>query len=256
MPPATRSLERICFVLVHTSHPGNVGSVARAMKVMGLSDLRLVAPRFADVTMRGEATAFASGATDVLAAARLFDTLEAATADVSLAVAVSAEGREFAPAASDPERASAAAIAELDRQPGHRVAFVFGCERVGLSIEQAQRCQLLTSIPTGSSYSSLNLAQAVQVIAYCLRRAADASCEQVSRPGQGVRFADQQAVEGLFAHLERALITVGYLDPDHPKKLMPRLRRLFARARLEEEEVDLLRGICKMMEKSARRSQP
>lgn len=254
MPSVPRSLDRICFVLMQTSHPGNVGAAARAMKVMGLTDLRLVAPRFDDVLERSEAVAFASGATDLLAAARLYGTLDAAIADVSLAVAVSAEAREFGPPVVDPEAGAAAALAELDVHPGHRVAFVFGSERVGLSIGQAQRCQLLVSIPAGPCYSSLNLAQAVQVIAYCLRRAAADPAPAAA--ADAPRLADQQAIEGLFEHLERALVAVGYLDPRHPKKLMPRLRRLFSRARLEEEEIDLLRGICKMMEKRGREGRP
>jgi tRNA/rRNA methyltransferase len=263
MTPALRSLDRVGIVLVHTSHPGNVGAVARAMKVMGLSDLRLVAPRFADVRDRAEAIAFASGATDVLAAARLFDTLDDAIADASLAVAVSADAREFGPAAADPETCAISAIDEV-ADPARRVAFVFGCERVGLSIAQVQRCQLLASIPADPGYSSLNLAQAAQVIAYCLRRAAlaaDAAVGRASEAASGTasgedsgsaaaRIADQRAIEGLFEHLERALVAVDFLDPRHPKKLMPRLRRLFARARLEQEEVDLLRGICKQMERS------
>jgi tRNA/rRNA methyltransferase len=255
MPPALRCLDRIAIVLVRTSHPGNVGAAARAMRVMGLSQLRLVAPRFADVLGRDEAVAFASGATDVLAAARVYPTLEAAIADASLAVAVSAEAREFAGPVADPYDCAAAALAELETHPAHRVAFVFGSERVGLSIGQAQRCQMLTSIPTDASYSSLNLAQAVQVIAYCLRRAAlEAAAAPPASDGAGSRLADQEAIAGLFDHLERALVAVEYLDPRHPKKLMPRLRRLFSRARLEEEEIDLLRGICKKMERSGRGS--
>jgi tRNA/rRNA methyltransferase len=250
MTPALRSLDRVGIVLVHTSHPGNVGAVARAMKVMGLSDLRLVAPRFADVRDRAEAIAFASGAADVLAAARLFDTLDDAIADASIAVAVSADVREFGPAAADPETCAVSAIDEV-ADPARRVAFVFGCERVGLSIAQVQRCQLLASIPADPGYSSLNLAQAAQVIAYCLRRAALAANDSSNVSGSAAaRIADQRAIEGLFEHLERALVAVDFLDPRHPKKLMPRLRRLFARARLEQEEVDLLRGICKQMERS------
>jgi tRNA/rRNA methyltransferase len=265
------SLDRISIVLVETSHPGNVGAAARAMRVMGLSDLRLVAPRHDDAALRDEARAFASGATDVLSRARVFATLDEALGDVTLAIAVSAAGREFAPSAREPEACAAEALAELRRHPSHRAAFVFGSERVGLSIEQAQRCQLLLSIPAEPDYSSLNLAQAVQVVTYCLRRASltkvpdqDQVCPS---PGQdrseapmdmasaaGLLAADQRAIEGFYTHLESALVAIGYLDPKHPKKLMPRLRRLFSRTRLEQEEVDLLRGVCKMMERTAERA--
>jgi tRNA/rRNA methyltransferase len=249
------SLDRVSIVLVETSHPGNVGAAARAMRVMGLSDLRLVAPRHADAAHRDEARAFASGATEVLRSARVFSTLDDALADVTLAIAVSAAGREFAPEARDPEACAAEALAEVARHGSHRAAYVFGSERVGLSIEQAGRCQLLLSIPAEADYSSLNLAQAVQVVAYCLRRAASAAASAgLAPPAAPGPHADQKAVEGFYSHLERALVAVGYLDPDHPKKLMPRLRRLFSRTRLEQEEVDLLRGICKMMERSAERA--
>jgi len=254
------SLDRVSIVLVETSHPGNVGAVARAMRVMGLADLRLVAPRLADVTRRDEAVAFASGAVDVLDRATVHPTLDDAIADVTLAVAVSAGGREFAPEAATPETCAEAALDELALDPAHRVAFVFGSERVGLSIEQAQRCQRLLSIPTAGDYSSLNLAQAVQVVSYCLMRAASGRLAveaplrvAAGTPGDPARtqLADLRSVEGFLAHFEQALVAVGYLDPAHPKKLMPRMRRLFARARLEQEEVDLLRGVCKMMERAA-----
>ena len=267
--PAT--LARIAFVLVGTSHPGNVGSAARAMKTMGLVDLRLVAPRFADVCERPEAHALASGAVDLLASARCYATLDDALADVALAVAVSAEPREFGPQAEPPEICAAQALAVLDADTDHRVAFVFGPERTGLSIEMVQACGLLASIPANPDYSSLNLAQALQILAYCLRREAlrsgaapradgrlvpgsSTAPEQTSEPAEeGAHLADQRAVQGFFEHLERSLLAIGFLDPAHPKKLMPRLRRLFVRARLRTEEVDLLRGICKLMERIDRR---
>jgi tRNA/rRNA methyltransferase len=259
------SLDRVSIVLVETSHPGNVGATARAMRVMGLSQLRLVAPRFPDIARRDEARAFASGATDVLERATVHPTLDDAIADTVLAVAVSAGGREFAPDATTPEACAEAALDDLAADPAHRVAFVFGSERVGLSIEQAQRCQRLLSIPTAGDYSSLNLAQAVQVVTYCLMRAAAASAgrpdgthashaSHAPSGGPRAQLAELRSVEGFLAHLERSLVAVGYLDPEHPKKLMPRMRRLFSRARLEQEEVDLLRGVCKMMERAASRA--
>lgn len=252
------ALARIAFVLVGTSHPGNVGSAARAMKTMGLADLRLVAPRFEDVCERPEAHALASGAADLLASARRFATLDEALADVALAVAVSAEPREFGPQAEPPETCAAQALDVLAADPAHRVAFVFGPERTGLSIEMVQACGLLASIPANPEYSSLNLAQALQILAYCLRREAlqpgPAIAVANAPPAEDTaHLADQRAVQGFFEHLERALLAIGFLDPEHPKKLMPRLRRLFVRARLRTEEVDLLRGICKLMERTDRR---
>lgn len=269
--PDPPTLARVAFVLVGTSHPGNVGAAARAMRTMGLADLRLVAPRFGDVAQRPEARAFASGATGLLDGARRFDTLAEAIGDAVLAVAVSAEPREFGPDPAPPEDCAAEAIGLLDADPAHRVAFVFGAERTGLSVDAVQACGRLVGIPASPGYPSLNLAQAIQVVAYCVRRAAleafarrragtsapsplaeplGASFEDAT---DGLRLADQHAVQGLLDHLERALFAIGFLDPAHPKKLMPRLRRLVLRARLRPEEVDLLRGVCKRMERSARR---
>jgi tRNA/rRNA methyltransferase len=266
-------LERVTFVLVGTSHPGNVGSAARAMKTMGLSDLRLVHPRFADVCQQPEAIAFASGATDRLQTARIFPRLSDALADCVMAIAVSAESREFGPVPQLPEAAARAALDVLHVHAEHRVAFVFGPERTGLSIESVQACAQMLSIPASPLYSSLNLAQALQVVAYVLRReslgaagsmAATATADASMATSSGSspasfpteRLADQRAVQGLLEHLERASIAVGFLDPAHPKKLMPRLSRLLQRARLSPEEVDLLRGLCKRMEQPIPQARP
>jgi tRNA/rRNA methyltransferase len=270
--PDPPSLARVAFVLVGTSHPGNVGAAARAMRTMGLADLRLVSPRFDDVARRPEARAFASGATDVLDAAGRFEALADAIGDAALAIAVSAEPREFGPEPAPPETCAAEAVALLAADPAHRVAFVFGAERTGLSIEAVQSCARLVGIPASPGHSSLNLAQAIQVVAYCVRREALDAAARDAGTGSGRtprhdahgagdggsghesgRLADQRAVQGLLEHLERALVAIGFLDPAHPKKLMPRLRRLLLRARLEPEEVDLLRGVCKRMERGGRR---
>jgi len=256
------ALSRVAVVLVEPSHTGNVGAAARAMNVMGLRDLVLVSPRVPQAHEDPQAIAFASGATQLLERARVVHTLEAALAGVSLAVAISADPREFGPVPLAPEDAARRLLGELGSHGGHRAALVFGTERTGLSIEQVSRCQLLCSIPGDPRYHSLNLAQAVQVMAYVLRREAIAAG---GRPGEGdarsgsaahPRLASQEAIEGFYTHLERALQAIGFLDPSHPKKLMPRLRRLFARTRLEVEEVDLLRGICKMTELAGRANPP
>jgi tRNA/rRNA methyltransferase len=258
-----QALERLAFVLVEPCQPGNVGAAARAMRAMGFRDLVLVAPQVPDVLAHPQTLAFASGANDLLARARIVSTLEAAIADATLVVGVSADPREFGPPPLTPEAAAASAMAELAADPAHRVALVFGTERIGLSVEQVQRCQLLCSIPGDPDHHSLNLAQAVQILAYVLRRCAqeqqplDAPAHGPARTVQsGRRFASQAAIEGFFVHLERALVVIGFLDPAHPKKLMPRLRRLFSRSRLEIEEVDLLRGVCKMAEQAGRENPP
>jgi tRNA/rRNA methyltransferase len=252
-PPTPRALERVHFVLVRPSHPGNVGACARAMRVMGLRGLSLVAPRQAGVQTHADAIAFASNATDVLAGAHTYPTLSAALAEATLVIGVSADAREFAPAPLAPEAAARAALDELDANAAHRVAFVFGTERTGLSIDEARRCQALCSIPGEPGYHSLNLSQAVQLIAYVLRR--EALARAATEPATGSQsYATQASIEALFAHLERALAAIGFLDPAHPKKLMPRLRRLLGRTRLEVEEVELLRGVCTEAERTAARA--
>lgn len=232
------------------------------MRVMGLRRLVLVAPVLDDVLQHPEARALSSGAFDVLDQAQVFPDLDQALADMTLAIAISADVREFGPDLLDPEQAAQAAITEMRIDPAHRVALVFGPERTGLSIQDAGRCQFLCSIPGDPDYNSLNLSQAVQVLAYELRRTAlraELGADRASTDGAQdahTPHAGQREIEGLFQHLERALVAIGYLDPAHPKKLMPRLRRLFSRTRLETDEVQLLRGLCKLMEKPVRRSDP
>lgn len=248
--------QRLDMVLVRPSQPGNVGAAARALRVMGLARLSLVAPREAGFASAPQALAFASGATDVLSSTRVHADVPLALADATLAIAVSAAGREFAAPPVTPEAAARLAFAELRADPEHRVAFLFGNERTGLSVTDAQRCQLLCSIPSDPGYGSLNLAQAVQVIAYCLRRewldllsAAPVPVEETpSRRGH----AASGQVEAMLGHLEQALVAVDFLDPASPKRLMPRLRRLFARTHLTVEEVDILRGIAGAMLAAAR----
>lgn len=258
-------MSRVDAVLLRPSHAGNIGAAARALKVMGWRNLVVVDPREPGFATAPQAVAFASGAHDLLSAASVHPTLQAALAPATLAIAVSAAGREFAPPPLEPEPAADAALAELLAHPSHRVAFVFGTERTGLSIADAQRCQRLLSIPTAADYGSLNLAQAVQVVAYVVRHrwltaTATAMADSdtmlaVDGPDPPdvpeVAHAPLASVEGLFAHLEQALIDIDFLDPASPKRLMPRLRRLLARARLERAEVDILRGICTAMQARA-----
>ena len=238
--PMANTFERIRFVLVETSHPGNVGSTARAMKTMGFSDLVLVNPRDSDALRHSEAIALASGAADVLAAARIVPTLDEALAGCNFSVALSARPREFSPPLFEPRQMAEHLAADTSL----RTALVFGSERYGLSNEQVSKCSALVSVPANPDYSSLNLSQAVQVLAYECRMAALGDIRSDSTIGFRGERASAEQVEGMFTHLEKALVEIDFLDADNPKKLMPRLRRLFARAQLETEEVNILRGIA------------
>ncbi|MBG9387717.1 RNA methyltransferase [Caenimonas aquaedulcis] len=228
------------FVLLQTSHAGNVGAAARALKVMGFDDLVLVAPRWPDVLTREETVQRASGATDVLAKARIVATLDEALDGITYLCATAMTPRDFGPPTFTP-RAHFPAIADA----GHRVAFLFGSERFGMSNEDVYRCHAALTIPTDPGYGSLNLAAAIQVIAYEWRMALGGFA--AARAGQAQPRADAQAVSGMLAHWERALVDIGFLDPASPKKLMPRLNQMFNRAQLTPEEIHILRGVAKAM---------
>lgn len=232
------------FVLLHTSHPGNVGAAARAMKVMGFSDLVLVAPRFADVLSREDTVAFASGAADVLTRARIVPTLAEALEGVTWACATAMTPRDFGPPTAAPREHFAALAPQ-----GHRVAFVFGGERHGMANEDVYRCHQCLSIPTDPAYGSLNLAQAVQVLAYEWRQALGGFA--VSQRTAAADWADARAVQGVLAHWEQVLVQIGFLDPAAPKKLLPRLNQLLNRAGLATEEVHILRGMARAVADAA-----
>jgi tRNA/rRNA methyltransferase len=234
---------RVRFVLVETSRPGNIGAAARAMKTMGFSELVLVRPRSEHALADEEAVAFASGAQDVLASARIVESIEDALQGCNFAAAVSARLREYSPPILAP-RALASHLAANDEV---HAAIVFGNERFGLPNEVVERCNVLINIPANPDYSSLNLAQAVQVLAYECRMAV--AGDLLPDPGIGFRgvSADVAQVDGMYAHLEQALVAIGFLDPANPKKLMPRIKRMFARSGLETEEVNILRGIARQI---------
>lgn len=260
-PGARRLISAFRFVLVAPSHAGNIGSVARAMKTMGLGDLVVVAPRNPRFAQDQEARAFASGAVDLLERARTAATLREAVADCQLVVAVSASPREFGPLPQLPSEVAATAIERLEGGLVEKVALVFGTERTGLLVDEMILCQQLVSIPADPQYSSLNLSQAAQIVAFSLRQevmraAGPAGAASGPRRRYGAALADHGAVERLFGHLERMLVTIGYLDPAEPRRLMPRLRRLLGRTTLEVAEVDLLRGICTQIEKVATCARP
>jgi tRNA/rRNA methyltransferase len=240
----TPLFNRLRFVLVETSRPGNIGAAARAIKNMGFSELVLVNPRFADAAQQEEAVAFASGANDVLAAARIVGSIEEALQDCNYAAAVTARLREFSPPVISPR----ALATRLNDDATLRAAVVFGNERFGLPNEIVEKCNVLINIPANPEYSSLNLAQAIQVIAYEARMAAVgetiAADTTIGFQGEAAGMAQ---IEGMYAHLEQALVAIDFLDADNPKKLMPRLKRLFSRTQLEKEEVNILRGIAKQI---------
>ncbi len=243
------------FVLIETSHAGNVGSVARAMKVMGFDDLVLVRPRWPDVLQREEAQAMASGADDLLARARIVQTLDEALDGMSHLCATAMTPRDFGPPTEAPRAhlARLAATAGADDAVPTGVAFLFGCERFGMRNEDVYRCHVALSIPTAPDYGSLNLAAAVQLIAYEWRQALGGFALAPSGAAP-VRQADAAAVAGMLEHLEQALVAVGFLDPAVPRKLMPRLNQLCNRAQPSEEEIHILRGVARAMLQTAARA--
>ncbi|NIC05769.1 tRNA (cytosine(32)/uridine(32)-2'-O)-methyltransferase TrmJ [Billgrantia bachuensis] len=243
-------LDRIRIVLIGTSHPGNIGAVARAMHNMGLADLALVAPRCEPLT--SESISRASGADHIVHAARRVETLEEAVADCTLAVGASARSRTLPWPMITPRVLGERLPQELSA-PEARVALVFGREDSGLSNAELQRCHAHVHIPTNPDFSSLNLAAAVQVLAYECRLAwlaADGGAgEQEEETHQPL--ASHAELENYFSHLERTLIAIGFHDPAMPRQLMARLRRFTLRARPERMELNILRGILSATEKCA-----
>jgi tRNA/rRNA methyltransferase len=259
----TLDFSRVRFVMTEPSHPGNVGSAARAIKTMGFSDLMLVSPKTEQITTLPEAIALASGASDVLASAQTVETLQQALAPVTLAFALTARDRELGPPACDIREAAHMAQTHLAQHAQARVALVVGTERSGLTNEHIELCHRVCHIPANPAYSSLNVSQALQLGAWELRYAlltaqntsnavplspatARASKDRGSEPAAG------QAVQALLVHWQEALEAVGFLDPNHPKKLMPRMRHLFNRGDLTQDEVDMWRGVCTAMIATAR----
>ncbi len=230
-------LSNIRVVLLNTSHPGNIGAAARAMKTMGLEDLRLVKPK---LFPHAEATARASGADDLLAQAGVCTQLDEALEGCRLVIGASARARSIPCPIVDPRACGQQVRAESEYGP---VAVLFGCEQSGLSNAEMDRCHALVRIPASDAYSSLNLAAAVQVICYELfaahvTRKAPEGTEEVRHGPVG---ADE--MERFYEHLERTLVQLEFLDPANPRQLMRRLRRLFNRARPDENEMNILRGI-------------
>ena len=293
-------LDACRFVLVSPSLSANIGSAVRALTTMGIPDLMVAAPRDAAFREDAGALALAAGAEARLAQVGSRPSLDAALADCQLAVAVSAEGREFGPPPAFPGPLCDEVLGMLSAGQVQRVAFVFGTERTGLGTAEMARCQRWLTIPADADYSSLNLAQAVQIVAFSLRQAVlereaaramtrgesasgGAPSAELARavdgyptdvcgredaaspaagvrhdgsrgPRSGERLADLGAVEGLYRHVESSLAALGTLDPARPRRLMARLRHLFGRTSLTAAEVDLLRGICRDIDRRTKRA--
>ena len=256
------------FILINTSHAGNVGAAARAMKVMGFDDLVLVAPRWANVLRREETIQRASGALDVLKNARIVDTLDEALDGMTHLCATAMTPRDFGPPTLAPRQYFKSLLnkeliapvfigIETDLIPENGlktakngetpegVAFLFGSERFGMQNDDVYRCNVALSIPTDPHFGSLNLAAAVQLIAYDWREALGGF--SVQQPTAEPKLADAKEVAGMLKHVEEALVAIGFLDPSAPKKLLPRLNQLVNRAQLSPEEIHILRGIAKKM---------
>ena len=262
------ALANIRIVLVRTSHPGNVGQVARAMANMGLRELVITSPRFPDMCAQPEAIALASGATDVLAQAQIVPDLATALQGVNCAYAFSARPRDLSPPLRTAGEAAAEVMASLDAafaqgEAAPKIAFVFGAERSGLVNDEVMMCQRLCQIEANPEYNSLNLAQSVQVLTYSLRQAAlHAQNAQNADAAQGETYvlstpkmsaevpvqqqpADVDKVEGMLAHWEQMLVALELLNPQIPSETMTRLRAMFARTQLSNNEVNFLRGIAR-----------
>lgn len=228
------------IVLIETSHPGNIGAAARAMKTMGVGDLCLVSPKsFPD----DEASARASGADDILERARVASELTDAIADCSFVIGASARTRGGRWPVLDPRHC---AVDVVSRLPNEQVAVVFGPEQSGLTNEDLARCNALVNIPTAADFGSLNLAMSVQLICYELRMAtlarapgADTGTMPENREAPPATAAE---IDGFHGQLEELLSESGFLHPDHPKQLKRKLRRLFMRAELDQNEINILRG--------------
>jgi tRNA/rRNA methyltransferase len=264
------------FILINTSHAGNVGAAARAMKTMGFTDMVLVAPRWANVLRREETIQRASGALDVLNNARIVETLDEALDGMTHLCATAMTPRDFGPPTRAPrEHFELLLKDELFRQQIRRLetdldpkndglsehasgmGFLFGSERFGMANDDVYRCNVALSIPTNPKFGSLNLGAAIQLIAYEWRMALGGFSPEITEtPPVSVEckpLADAAQVTGMLQHWEKSLADIGFLDPAAPKKLMPRLNQLFNRAALSPEEIHIMRGIAKAMSETAKK---
>lgn len=256
---AAQTFARVDFIMVQPSHPGNVGAAARAIKTMGFERLHLVAPRFTDVTRHSEAIALASGAVDVLENAQIHGTLSDALGTSTLAFALTARPRDLGPSVCDIRQAADASLEHLQSHIHARIAIVVGTERSGLTNQDIALCQRICHIPANPHYSSLNVAQALQLAAWEMRYALASSqgltllpSTDKSAVAAGSEPASNEKIQALLTHWEEAMIAVEFLNPAYPKKLMSRTRHLFMRSGLTNDEVDMLRGVCTAMIRNSR----
>lgn len=238
-------LSLIRVVMIHTSHPGNIGAAARAMKTMGLTELVLVSPKhFPDP----QATAMASGADDVLETCTVVDSLEAAIADCQYVIGTSARSHRTLSWPMMNSRECGEFVADKINHQS-KVALVFGRERTGLTNEELDLCHYLVHIPSNPNYNSLNVASAIQILSYeCAFTCNQPIMQQQAATADDDPLVDQQAMEAFYDHLSKALISIRYLDPDNPRYLLRRLRRLFGRIHISSKEMNILRGILSAIE--------
>ncbi len=243
-------LENIRVILVETSHTGNMGSTARAMKTMGLTNLYLVNPL---VQPDSHSIALSAGASDVIGNARIVNTLDEALAGCELVIGTSARSRTLSWPMVEPRECGERCVEIASHSP---VAIVFGRERVGLTNEELQKCNYHLYIPTNPEYGSLNLAMAVQLVSYEIRMAHLAAQEQpenVASPDHEIEYPPVEDMERFYQHLEQVLNDSGFIRKAHPGQIMNKLRRLYTRARPETQELNILRGILTSMEKWTRK---
>lgn len=252
----TAIFSRVHFVMVSPSHPGNVGSAARAIKTMGFNQLHLVAPSNPDILQHPDAQALASGAQDILKNTKIHASLSDALANCTLAFGLTARPRALSAAPCDIRQAATLAQTELSNTTG-AIAYVLGTERFGLSNEQLDHCQRTCHIPANPQYSSLNVSQALQLAAWEMRYALidiaglDYLPDTNGHKEPGQQPADNAKIQAMFKHLEQAMIAVKFYDPENPKKLLPRIHNMFNRNHLSIDEVAILRGLSAAMLKNA-----
>lgn len=244
--------DNVYIVLSHTSHPGNIGAAARALKTMGLRNLSLVNPK---TYPHSDAIAMAAGSEDILQNARVYDSLDQAIAESQLVIGTSARDRSLEWPMLNPRAAAEKIVSVMQQQ---QIALLFGTESSGLSNTELQKCHFHVQIPANSDYSSLNIAAAVQILAYEIRVAALNSVKILSDNdnnnddydnGKNLDYVTSAQMEGFYQHLEQVISQIGFLKPQQPNRIMPRLRRMFQRAQLETSELNILRGILTEIER-------